>query len=508
MADQGANNPDNQDVADLLAAVQTGLQTLTGAVQALQQQSTALTTLTQDIQNERNAPTAFHLSPAQYHPTEIVNIASRTGKAVFDLVQAGLATKYDLGRDGWPAFIESMLEAVELLACDTENYSVVDYTPTGAAGPVNIIDHFGEVTVDEIKAQSALFMTGARRNTRHGQNNMFMCQFTLNSLTPDAKQTVMTYKKKFMMTVNGKDQMNFALLWKAIAKIPSLDSKATARILRAELRALGDQINELGIPKFNIAFKSKMDALTARGETVDDPVQMLLEAYLKAGDSRFVDYITIKKNELDDDEGHFYGKTWEEILDKGLVKYNGWSDDWGKKTQAEETFLALAANLLRGQSTSGALSALRGQLELKGASKGSTKPKPKAKANPPANASSSSSKVSAPTPKKNKKPMADRRRQKKDEAWKKVPPKAGDPLTKTVDGWKCYWCEHHMAWCGHPSSDCLLGKRRIEEQQQRSYKAATATTPASSASTDPAVQHQMEFMAKLAGLSNMNSRLE
>ena len=47
--------------------------------------------------------------------------------------------------------------------------------------------------------------------------------------------------------------------------------------------------------------------------------------------------------------------------------------------------------------------------------------------------------------KKNKKPSTNKERQKQDEAWKKTPPKDGEPKTKTVDGKLFHWCIHHMA---------------------------------------------------------------
>ena len=39
--------------------------------------------------------------------------------------------------------------------------------------------------------------------------------------------------------------------------------------------------------------------------------------------------------------------------------------------------------------------------------------------------------------------------QKKDEAWKKVPPKAGKPLTKRIKTKDFHWCKHHMVWTVH-----------------------------------------------------------
>ncbi len=62
--------------------------------------------------------------------------------------------------------------------------------------------------------------------------------------------------------------------------------------------------------------------------------------------------------------------------------------------------------------------------------------------------------------KRNKKNTTIKREQKKDEAWKKEPPKAGESKeSKKVRKFTFNWCEHHMAWTVHKPADCLLGKQ-------------------------------------------------
>ena len=49
--------------------------------------------------------------------------------------------------------------------------------------------------------------------------------------------------------------------------------------------------------------------------------------------------------------------------------------------------------------------------------------------------------------------------QNRDESWKKTPTAAGEPNTKTVNGW--HWYVHHMSWCGHTSRECRLEEYQI-----------------------------------------------
>jgi hypothetical protein len=52
--------------------------------------------------------------------------------------------------------------------------------------------------------------------------------------------------------------------------------------------------------------------------------------------------------------------------------------------------------------------------------------------------------------------FSNKQRQKRDEAWKKVPPASGEPTTKKVRTKDFHWCAHHMAWTVHHPNKCQL----------------------------------------------------
>jgi hypothetical protein len=94
-----------------------------------------------------------------------------------------------------------------------------------------------------------------------------------------------------------------------------------------------------------------------------------------------------------------------------------------------------------------------------------------------------------------------KKEQKKDEAWKKEPPKAGESKErKKVGKFTFNWCEHHMAWTVHKPADCLLGKQHKEEQQKKPFKANSATIAA--AATSAVNPH---FAALMAAMANPES---
>lgn len=466
-----ANNNNNADMAAILAALQQSVATLTQGQQDL-------TTIVQQLAPQQQQPVAFHLSPAQSEPGNLVDMRTRTGKAVYDETQRGEETKYDLSKSGLVTFIRAIERAAARLGCSGPQNSVVHFTAEDGGANIDIISHYGEVSVARIKTQCAIFVTGANKERRQAQNNRFLVDYTLNSLTTKARDSLLTYQKEF--TVD--DVIVWGLLWKRLVAVPSLDSKLTAKNLRSDIRKMPSKMPHLTIQQFNDEFTNLVTQLNARDETMEDLESIVIDAYKLANDCRFVDYWTKKETDIDDGEGPLATADWKTLLAKGIEKYNGFSQDWGQVSKQEQDFIALKTEY----------DELRGQLELKSPSKSSATKKSKGKPQPSSKPAKPSGKIT-----KNKKPTGDRQRQKKDESWKKVPPKDGEPHSKTVNGWKAHWCVHHMAWCGHSSKDCELGKRRAQEQQD--YKAASSTY-----SADPAVKHQQDFMAKLAGLSRLH----
>ncbi len=83
--------------------------------------------------------------------------------------------------------------------------------------------------------------------------------------------------------------------------------------------------------------------------------------------------------------------------------------------------------------------------------------------------------------KKNKKNTYNLREQKKDEAWKKEPPKDGEKCKKKVGKYTYHWCKHHMAWAVHKPAECLLGKQHKQDQRKKPQKANSATFAAAAA---------------------------
>jgi hypothetical protein len=148
---------------------------------------------------------------------------------------------------------------------------------------------------------------------------------------------------------------------------------------------------------------------------------------------------------------------------------------WGAKSPDNKKIVTMTA----------ALNALKGQLKLD--------PKLNAIAN------ERKKKGDKRDKKKNKKNTYNQREQKKDEAWKKEPPKDGEKHEKEVGKYTYHWCKHHMAWTVHKPADCLLGKQHKEEQKKKPHKANSGNFAAATAT---AVNPQ--FAAFMASITNLD----
>ncbi len=206
-------------------------------------------------------------------------------------------------------------------------------------------------------------------------------------------------------------------------------------------------------------FDKNYSQLIARGATVDDPIGILFDAYSMVPCYNFKQYI--KRQHEDYLDGKLTGITHTNLMTSTMHKYDYLKvkGQWSTKLPDNKKIVAKSMKL----------NALKGQLKLDeklgklvdNMKEGGGK-------------------------KKNKKNMSNKVNQKKDEAWKKVPPQDNKKKTKEVGKYTYHWCEHHTSWTVHLPAECCLGKQHKEEQNKpkpsmtvcanaATYAAATAT---------------------------------
>ncbi len=207
-------------------------------------------------------------------------------------------------------------------------------------------------------------------------------------------------------------------------------------------------------------FVRNYSQLIASGATIDDPIGILFKAYLIAPCHNFKMYIHQQHKDYLD--GKLTSITHKALMTSAKRKFNWLKTKgiWVARSPDDKKIVVMTA----------ALYALQGQLKLE--------PKLSTIVNEVNKKGNNKDKQ-----KKNKKNTSNQCEQKKDEAWKKEPPKDSEKQEKQVGKYTYHWCEHHMAWTVHRPTDCLLGKQHKEEQKKKPQKANSATVDAAAAYT-------------------------
>jgi hypothetical protein len=233
-------------------------------------------------------------------------------------------------------------------------------------------------------------------------------------------------------------------MYKIIMRLARIDSVAATKTLRKNLDALPSYAASVNgdVDLINSYFDANYSQILARSASIDDPLAKLFDGYLAVQDDTFHKYILSKQERYHDGElGATY--THESLMAQASAKYAFLKvrDVWGAKSPEEERLVALIAEL-------------KGKLKLA--------PELAKKKKDLIGKKDKKWEVTKP---KNKKNTTNKRNQKEEEAWKKTPPKDGDPKEKTSKDKTYHWCVHHMAWGLHSPKDCRLGKARKEGDQ-------------------------------------------
>jgi hypothetical protein len=365
------------------------------------------------------------------------------------------------------AFVKSLDNRSNNMGWSTGLQNVTKFQ-NAANVTIDIIKNYGQIAEDDLRAGCESFCKagGARFQQRASQNNHMLAQCLLNSLTPAAKTRLEVYESQY--TFDGV--LYGPLIYKKIMQLATIDSVATTETLRANLANMPIYAASVNgdVDLINAYFDLNYTQILARGSTVDDPIAKLFDAYLAVPDFKFRAYMEKKKDAYHDGELGA-GYTHEQLMAQATAKFTYLTTrgTWGSKSPDEEKLIAMIADL-------------KGRLKLSPLLENKRKPEGGKKDGGKGGGGGAKT--------KNKKNTDLKTRQKKDEAWKKQPPKEGEPQTKEVAGKKFQWCIHHMAWGVHSAAECRLGASRKAEGKENkenkenkpkdkalSYAAAAAT---------------------------------
>jgi hypothetical protein len=212
--------------------------------------------------------------------------------------------------------------------------------------------------------------------------------------------------------------------------LTTINSIATTKTLRSNLRKLPTYCSTIkgDIKLLHSYFDSNYTQIIAHGATVDNPIDILFSAYTVIPCNNFRSYIKRTQDAYTDGTLTLMHKELIMLATNkfSLLKQEG---TWGAKSPDEDKIVTMQAEL----------TALKAQFQLAPNLK-------KAAATKDDNREGGKKQgVGDSRKQKNKKNNANKKEQKRDENWKRTPPREGEAHEKKVKGHIWHWCKHHMA---------------------------------------------------------------
>ena len=260
----------------------------------------------------------FALHPAELDGANFINYATTEGRKMYERAIEPLAIKYDGEQKGLKIFLHDV--ACKASTCGWTQRILTIPVPDDGGVDVgrSLLIQYGMITVDHIRAHAATYFVAPPQGSRAMQDASNLKQFLDQSLAPDLMMRVLGQKDQY--TFNGGE--NGPAMLRVVLSLVGINTRATVSVIRASLRNLPSKMTEVNsnITKFNEFVKSQVSELTARGETTDDLMSSLFDAYRTADDDDFVNYMQMKENDYEDD-GAAAVTTPEEIMNVAEAKY-------------------------------------------------------------------------------------------------------------------------------------------------------------------------------------------
>jgi hypothetical protein len=360
---------------------------------------------------------------------DVIDMTSSTGIKLYKSIVSPLETKFDGAPTKMMTFLDDVQEKANNCGWNQHLLSVNDGDPTNPQVRNLLVSH-RMLSIEAIRAHATAYIGTA---TRLAQDSRMMYEFLRDSLTDGARASLATETAKYTITGTADGPLYLKTM---LIKF-YVETKATNYHLRQQLQRLPTKIAELNynVSDFNDHVKKVLQNLSSGGETSDDLMVNLFEAYLSVNDTAFLRYIERKKDLYDEGLEEL---TAAALMDAALIKYNSLTLDekWQAKSAEEEQIIALTAQLEMTQKKLSEISKLKKGKEKKD-NKGNKKKGNKDSKNA----------------KKGNKDRADSTKKKLPD-WRTK--HVGDKLTR--DGKTWLWCHYHEYYADHETSDCRAKK--------------------------------------------------
>jgi hypothetical protein len=474
MADAQNQAPvDLQQVLDQINALQGQLATLQAKnadlmnqVQGLQQAAAApqgqgVPPPVGGGQVQPGAPPSFALTPATTDLVGLIDYSSKLGQSIYK--QGCKKLTKDDGFAMTPAttvaFVKAFKNRCTVIGWNQGDQNITKFMNQNGV-TVDVIKNYSQINEANLCTGCKVFwkVGCAKVHQSAAKNNHMMAQCLKKSLTVASLVRLEPYQSQYLF--NGVEYG--PLMYKIIMRLATIDSVAMTEALRANLNNLpiyaASMNGDINLIKsyFNVNYSQ----ILARVSTINNAIAKLFDAYLVMPDYNFKQNIAKKQDDYHD--GNLGANfTHKNLMAQATAKFTYLTTRkiWGSKSPDEECLIAMIADL-------------KGKLKLAPALADKRKM-----------GGNKRDVREGQVKKKNKKNTSNKTHQKKEEAWRKLPPKDGEPTTKEVASKKYQWCIHHMAWGVHSAQECCLGTSPTDTLVDKPKDKAKAMTYAAAVAT-------------------------
>ena len=289
-----------------------------------------------------NAAPSFYLCPAAAN-TGIIDCSQKEGKKLYEDASRKLCDEpFSCDPDEYHDLLQVLSSRAMEWSWDSSIMNVPTDSSNAASPKVSLLIEHGKLSIGQIRQYEKTYIA---TQTRQAQNSYMLYQALFKSLSKIGRSKIILDKKDYVVNVGGQEYRSGNLLLKVILNKMHLETKAAARGIRQRLANLDTYITKIGydIVKFNKYVKSQMQHLAAKGETTNDLVDNVLNAYeavpgedWKAWHRRVTDRI---------DDGTEV--SINDLLEKGEAKYKALVDNekWNILSESDQQIIALKAEI-------------------------------------------------------------------------------------------------------------------------------------------------------------------
>jgi hypothetical protein len=349
----------------------------------------------------------------------LIDYSMKLGKDIYNhgcgaLDDKALTDGFSMTPSETVVFVEAFQRNADLMGWTKGTKQITTFTNRDGKS-IDIIKNYGQINEAMLKTACEQFCKVGEvdSQTRAKQNNTMMSNCLSNLLSMEAKVRLLTYQNDYTF-----DGVEYApLMYKVIMRLATIDSIATTQNLWDNLQNLGVFAATVNgnIDKINSEFDQNYSQIIARGATINDPIGIIFEAYSTVPCYNFTTYM---KGQHDAYLDRKLTVTHEALMATAKRKFDflKLKGKWGAPN--DEKIVAMVAEI----------STLKGLLKLN--------PKISAIAEEEKRKGNKSDKGEKGKKWKNKKNTSNKKDQKRDETWKRVPPKDNEKEGKT--GWEIH----------------------------------------------------------------------